>query len=256
MVRSMTTPIVRSSDSPVVLRLNRDLVRTIKRGHSWVFADALRDLPKATRGSPAVLLDNRKGVPIANGFYDSNSVLAFRVCDPDGQTKLDDRWAVSRLDRALTLRQSLFDETTTGYRYVNGEGDQMPGLVIDLYGPSAVIKLDGDGPSGFWNSEGIAEWIADKLKLEIVYERYKQKSAGGRFLVGSSTEVVEFQENSIQWTADIIHGQKTGFFLDQRDNRRWIRQIAENKNVLNLFSYTGGFSVASGIGRATDVTSV
>ena len=103
-------PLIQSSDSPVVLRLNRDLARTIKRGHPWVYADALRELPRASSGSSAVLLDNKKGQPVAVGYYDPASPLAFRVCDADGDTKLDDRWAERRLRDALALRRGLFDE--------------------------------------------------------------------------------------------------------------------------------------------------
>ena len=157
-------PLVHSAAGPVTLRLNRDLARTIKRGHPWVYADALRDLPRAAAGVPAVLLDNRKGEPIAVGFYDPASPLAFRVCDTDGRTKLDERWAEARLRDALALRKSLFDPTTTGYRLLNGEGDSTPGLVVDIYGDTAVLKLDGAGPIGFWDAPGITECSISQIR--------------------------------------------------------------------------------------------
>ena len=84
-------PLVHDTETPVVLRLNRDLARTVKRGHPWIFADSLRDLPQSKSGSPAVLLDNRKGQPLAVGFYDPASPLAFRVCDYNGTATVDDR---------------------------------------------------------------------------------------------------------------------------------------------------------------------
>jgi len=250
-------PLVRSDDEPLVLRLNRDLVRTIKRGHPWVFADALRDLPRALAGSVAVLLDARKGQPVAVGYYDPSSPIAFRVCDANGQTKLDDRWAEHRLRDSMSLRRSLFDDQTTGYRLLNGEGDCLPGLVVDIYGRAAVMKLDGAGPTGFWNSAGLAEWISRELKLDCVYERRKEKDRGGQVLVGTAPQSpVPFIENGLNFTADIAHGQKTGFFLDQRDNRHIIRRMAMGKAVLNMFAYTGGFSIAAGRGGAAHVTSV
>lgn len=248
---------VRSDADPIVLRLNRDLVRTVKRGHPWVYADALRDLPRAVAGSPAVLLDNRKGQPIAVGYYDPASPLAFRVCDTDGRAKLDQRWALHRLRDALKLRRSLFDSTTTGYRLLNGEGDAAPGLVIDVYGNSAVIKLDGAGPCGFWQAEGIADWLARDVNLNSVYERRKERGRDGRSLVGAEpSNPVEFLENGLRFTADIVRGQKTGFFLDQRDNRQTIRQLAKGRSLLNMFAYTGGFSIAAGVGGASQVTTV
>ncbi len=250
-------PLVRSTAAPLTLRLNRDLARTIKRGHPWVYADALRDLPRAAAGSPAVLLDNRKGQPIAVGFYDPDSPLAFRVCDTDGQTRLDQRWAERRLREAVALRKSLFDQTTTGYRLLNGEGDSTPGLVVDVYGDTAVLKLDGPGPAGFWDSSGIAEWVSHATAVKCVYERRKERGREGRVLAGNEpTEPVSFLEYGLCFTADVVRGQKTGFFLDQRDNRRLIRNLARGRAVLNVFSYTGGFSVAAGAGGATHVTTI
>ena len=260
-------PLIASSESPLVLRLNRDLARTIKRGHPWVYADALRDLPRASSGTPAVLLDNKKGQPVAIGFYDPASPLAFRVCDATGLSKLDDRWAERRLREALTLRASLFDEQTTGeqprfkqttgYRLLNGEGDGTPGLVVDVYESAAVMKLDGAGPCGFWNASEIANWLAEALSLNCVYERRKERGTEGRVLVGSiPQQPVSFVEHGLKFTADLVKGQKTGFFLDQRENRHTIRHLARGRSVLNLFAYTGGFSVAAGCGGATQVTTV
>lgn len=251
-------PFVQISSSPVVLRLNRDLVRLIKRGHPWVYGDALRELPRAVAGSPAVLLDNKKGQPIARGFYDPGCPVALRICETDPDVKLDDRWAERRLRAALTLRSSILSTgQTTGYRLCNGEGDSVPGLVTDVYGDTAVVKLDGDGPVGFWNTHGVAEWLASELRLSCVYERQKERGAQGRVLFGAAPEgPVSFLEEGIQYTADVVRGQKTGFFLDQRNNRRQIRSWSRGATVLNVFSYTGGFSVAAGVGGAKQVTSV
>lgn len=250
-------PLVHATKSPLTLRLNRDLSRTIKRGHPWVYANALRDLPRVPAGSQAVLLDNRKGQPVAVGFYDPGSPLAFRVCDTDGTATLDQRWAENRLKHALALRSFLRDQSTTGYRLFNGEGDGTPGLVADIYGETAVLKLDGAGPAGFWDVAEIATWLAKATGISGVYERRKERGREGRVLMGPEPrEPVPFLEHSLQFTADVIHGQKTGFFLDQRENRFLIRQLARDRTVLNVFAYTGGFSVAAGAGGATHVTSI
>lgn len=142
---------------PITLRLARDLARAIKRGHPWVFADALRHRPSALPGSPAILLDNKKGRELAWGFYDCQSPLAFRVCSVEPAEPLDDVWAEKRMVRALALRQMLFDGQTTGFRLFNGEGDGLPGLICDLYGETAVLQLDGPGRFlGCWGDSLLA----------------------------------------------------------------------------------------------------
>lgn len=238
--------------SPIKLRLSRDLVRTLKRGHPWVFADALRHLPSAPPGTPAILHDNKKNRPIARGFYHQQSPLAFRVCTPEPDQSLTDAWAETQMERALALRRALFSANTTGFRLFNGEGDGLPGLICDVYDRTAVIQLDGDGPAGFWHVPGIASWLANQLSLAQVYLKTQSRSSGrDKALIGPlPNEPAPFLENHVHFTADVINGQKTGFFLDQRDNRHLIRGVAASRTVLNVFGYTGGFSVCAGLGGA------
>ncbi|MFN8457744.1 MAG: class I SAM-dependent rRNA methyltransferase [Anaerolineae bacterium] len=246
------------SGSPLRLRLGRDLTRSIKRGHPWVYAEALRERPPAPPGAQAILLDNKKGQELARGFYDPRSPLAFRVCSTTPGEVLNERWAEKRLSRALALRQTLFDERTTGFRLFNGEGDGLPGLIGDIYGDTAVLQLDGPGSAGFWHSSGIAAWLAEKLSLKCVVERSRGESKGaGRALWGELPSApVTFVENGVQFRADVVRGQKTGFFFDQRDNRQKVGEVAANRRVLNVFGYTGGFSVYAGLGGASRVTTV
>lgn len=244
--------------APIKLRLARDLVRTLKRGHPWVYAEALRQLPSASPGAQAILLDNKKGREVAKGFYDAKSKLAFRVCSVEPDEALDNIWAEGRLRRALRLRQLLFDGQTTGFRLFNGEGDGLPGLICDIYGDTAVFQLDGPGPVGFWKIEGIASWVTQILSLQRVYLRTQARREGdSRMLKGETPDSpVPFLENGIQFTVDIVQGQKTGFFLDQRENRQSIKNVARDRQVLNVFGYTGSFSVYAGLGGATEVTTV
>lgn len=252
-------PLINSAQhAPITLRLARDLTRTIKRGHPWIFAEALRQRPPAPPGAPALLLDNKKGREVARGFYDPQSPLAFRVCTAEPSEPLDERWAENRLARALALRQAVVDPQTTGFRLFNGEGDGLPGLVCDLYGDVAVLQLDGPGPAGFWNIQGIAEWLAQQQRLSCVYLRGQSRAEGeGSVLSGRLPDgPVRFLENGVHFKVDIVQGQKTGFFLDQRENRQLIRQVAAGRQVLNLFGYTGGFSVYAGLGGASHVSTV
>jgi 23S rRNA (cytosine1962-C5)-methyltransferase len=246
------------NQKPVKLQLRRDLVRSVKRGHAWIYADALRKLPQTGRGVPAILLDNRGGREIGRGYYDPQGSIALRVCTTQRGEALDDTWAADRMQRAISLRQRLFDDHTTGYRLFNGEGDGLPGLVCDLYAAAAVLQLDGEAARKFWHAPGIAAWLADRLELNIVYERLRgQSSPRGRVLFGSSPDnPVHFLEHGVQFTADLINGQKTGFYLDQRENRHRLQKYAAGKRVLNVFGYTGGFSVYAGVGGAAQVTTV
>jgi 23S rRNA (cytosine1962-C5)-methyltransferase len=165
------------------------------------------------------------------------------------------------MQHALHLRQKLFnipDSPTTGYRLFNGEGDGLPGLVCDVYGDTAVLQMDGDAPAAFWNPEGIASWLVEGSNVQNVFQRYRSRQQPqGRSLIGTPPHTpVSFLENGIHFTADLEKGQKTGFFLDQRQNRALIRTLAEEAHVLNLFGYTGGFSVYAGLGGAAHVTTV
>lgn len=248
--------LLRSPSSRITLRLSRDLTRSVKRGHAWVFVDALRELPPAPPGTQAVLQDNTRGRPIAVGYYDPESSVTFRACRVDEPLRLNDDWAEQRFQQALALRRRLFDEQTTGFRLFNGEGDGVPGLVCDRYADVAVVKLDGPAASSFWDIEGIAEWLVKHAGVTAVVERRKQRGREGRWLIGERSPLIEFREHGVRFTADVLNGQKTGFFLDQRDNRQAIRRMSSGSCVLNVFSYTGGFSVMAGMGRAKHVTSV
>lgn len=247
-----------SNTPPIELQLSRDLVKTIKRGHAWVYADALRRLPKASPGSQAVLLDNRGGRKIARGYYEPASPIAFRACTTQPEDKLTHSWAEKQLEQALALRKLIgFEEQqTTAYRLFNGEGDGLPGLVCDIYAGHAVLATDGEGANQFWDAPAIARWLNQRLGIESVL--LKSRSTQGKSIspVFGSTpeEPVDFTENGVKFSADLLHGQKTGFYLDQRDNRHRIRQLARGKRVLNVFGYTGGFSVYAGLGGAAEVT--
>lgn len=204
-------------------------------------------------------LSDRRGRPLAMGYYDSEGPLSLRVCHTHPRRPLDDAWAEARLEAALALRSRWRDsEETTGYRLFNGEGDGLPGLVCDIYGDTAVMKLDGPVAEAFWDDAGVARWVADALGLARVYGRRRSRGGPeGSPLVGDVPQgPVAFLENGLRFTADVVAGQKTGFFLDQRDNRDRVRAWSHGRRVLNVFGYTGGFSIAALAGGAEQVTTV
>lgn len=244
----------------IKLQLSRNLVKKIKQGHSWVYADALRGLPAASPGTHALLLDNRGGKPIARGYYEPENPIAFRVCTTNPDQLLDRAWARNQIETAAQIRRTIGfpNPATTAYRLFNGEGDGLPGLICDVYENYAVIATDGPGAAIFWDPSAIAHWLNQNLGIEGVL--LKSRTPAGKTIeavYGSLPEApVTFSENSVQFTADLIEGQKTGFFLDQRENRSRILPLANGKSVLNLFGYTGGFSVYAGLGGASKVVTV
>jgi 23S rRNA (cytosine1962-C5)-methyltransferase len=191
-------------------------------------------------------------------MYDPDSHLAFRSCavNPD---RFDDAFAAKRIETAIALRHSLFDDSTTCYRLVNGEGDGLPGLVCDVYGDFAVVQLDGAGPSNFWHLPGIATLITQCGGPKNIYRKNRsgEPASLASVILGQTPEIeTVVKEHGLLFAVNLIQGQKTGFFLDQRDNRERIRRLAKDRRVLNMFGYTGGFSIYAGSGGASHVTTV
>jgi 23S rRNA (cytosine1962-C5)-methyltransferase len=234
-------------------------VSAIRKGHPWVFREQFRSgLNELVPGSEATLL-GPDGAPCGRALVDPGSALAARVWSVDPSARLT-ALLPERLGRAMALRATILDPTTTAYRWVHGEGDRMPGVVVDRYAHVAVLRLDG---------EAIATWtdrLADLL-FELAAPRGVRSIALRSTIRGSESklvtlrgedppEVVAVEEHGMPFLVDLAHGQKTGAFLDQRDNRRRIRGLAHGRRVLNLFSYAGGFSLAAALGGASAVTSV
>ncbi|MBX7144560.1 MAG: class I SAM-dependent rRNA methyltransferase [Oligoflexia bacterium] len=248
--------IVPSAKDVVRLKLARDHMRHIKQGFPWIYRDWLAEVPKAPAGTRALVRD-KEGQLFAFGMYDPESPIAVRVCALEKE-QLGDELILSRLAAARDLRSRALNTLTNGFRLINGEGDGLPGLVCDVYDKHAVLKLDGDGPSGFWNIQEIAHWLSKQAGYQVVYQKPRPDSSQqGKVILGTLKETrVPFVENGLKFEADIIHGQKSGFFFDQRDNRLRFGRLAQARTVLNLFGYTGGFSVYAGMAGARSVTTV
>ncbi len=240
----------------VQISLQKDLVRNIKRGHAWLFRGAI-EMVDAPSGTVAELLDRRQEKLVATGMYDPKHTIPMRVCRTWPPFDLDDAWMDRCLKAACAHRKTFVGDDTTGFRLVAGEGDALPGIIIDCYADVAVLKLDGGAPEVFYDAQGVAEWLVENTHVNCVVQRFRERSRAAEVLVGKlSCNPVIFSEHGMQFTADVLNGQKTGFFLDQRENRGVIRSVSLGAKVLNLFSFSGGFSVAAGVGGAKSVTSV
>jgi 23S rRNA (cytosine1962-C5)-methyltransferase len=237
------------------IKLARNLRRSVMRGHPWVYKDALMPVGKVAEAQLCQVQDT-KG-ELAWAIYDPHGPLSLRILSTD-KTPPTQSTFEKRLALAYNLRESIRSKETNAYRLINGEGDLLPGMVCDIYDTTAVLQFDGQGPSEFWDKNFVADWLLNNTEAASVIEKTRRNTektvdqiAGVEF----ANEVV-IRENGAVFKVNLEKGQKTGFFLDQRDNRNYIRQVARNKSVLNLFSYTGGFSIYAGLGLADKVASL
>jgi 23S rRNA (cytosine1962-C5)-methyltransferase len=253
----------------IALRISAPAERALKQGHPWVFDQAI--IEQSHAGSPgdlAVIFDDKRRF-LAIGLYDPTSSIRVRILQSRQPAAIDAGWFKTRLAAAASLRAPLREQpeekATTGYRLVHGENDGLPGLVIDRYADTLVIKLYTPAwiPHLKAVCSALAEInLAERVILRLSRSLMKQIEnlwglSDGLVLAGPPlTGPVLFQENGLVFEADPINGQKTGFFLDQRDNRARVERLSADQSVLNVFAYTGGFSVYAARGGAKRVVSV
>ena len=231
----------------------------IGRKHPWIFSGALESIDPCTTGDLVQVYDYKNNW-LACGHVGDGSI-AIRILSFT-QQEIDAQFWVSRIQNCKDLRNKLslgMNFPTNAYRLVHGEGDLLPGLIIDIYANTAVIQAHTDGM--YLNLDAIAEAIKTVFGDEIAHIYSKSSAAmhdaeiEDEFLLGDQHEVVA-TENNMKFKVNWVTGQKTGFFLDQRENRQLLGHYSKGKSVLNTFSYSGGFSVAALIGGATKVVSV
>ncbi|MCB9073192.1 MAG: class I SAM-dependent rRNA methyltransferase [Bdellovibrionaceae bacterium] len=243
------------------IKIIRNLRKSIKQGHPWVYREAIEGPRKEISKAQLAQVMDGKG-ELGWAIYDPHSPLALRMLNISKHPpKTEDYY--KKFSHALELRKPMVNESTNAYRLFNGEGDRLPGLVCDVYGSVAILQFDGLGPSEFWNREIICDWLLKETSCKSVYEKFRrnQTEKGLQQLAGKplAEEVLqqwEVRENGHRFLVNLEKGQKTGFFLDQRDNRHFVETRSRGRDVLNLFSYTGGFSIYAGMGGAKHVTSV
>jgi 23S rRNA (cytosine1962-C5)-methyltransferase len=247
----------------IIATLKPGKEQSVFRRHPWIFSGAIKHIKgNASEGDLVIVVDS-KGEFLAIGHYQIGSI-AIRIITFDN-VEIDDRFWLQKLESAFKLRQELGlidNETTNVFRLVNAEGDEMPGLVIDFYNGTAVTQFHSIGI--FLQKDKIINALRQVLgqKLNAIFDKSEStmpfKSAirpVNGYLWNTSTNF-EVQENSNRFKIDWVLGQKTGFFIDQRENRKLVMTYSKGKNVLNMFCYTGGFSVYALRGGANIVHSV
>lgn len=253
------------------LILKRNLRKNLMQGQPWIYKDNLQ-IPKDATKTSLCKIKDPKNEMIGWGIYSPQSPLAVRVLSLDKAPPTPKLYE-SRLKKAFYLRQNIFRSgninpqprhkeepagSTNAYRLINGEGDFLPGIICDIYNTVAVLQFDGQNMYEFWDQEWFAKWLLENTKCQTVYFKPRHDSKLKPQTWGQDLEspFVEILENGCRFLVDIVEGQKTGFFLDQRDNRKYVGDIAKNQSVINLFSYSGGFSVYAGTNHAKKVVSV
>lgn len=251
-------------EEPVhTLELKRDVTKHLKQGHRWIFANCFDEGRSVKSG---LHLLSYKGETLALGLWQNDTQLRFRVLvlaeEPifrkNNIKRTLELYFENQWRKAVALRQTFDLSLTNSFRLINGEGDGLPGLIVDVYNDTAVIKHDHAIMERTWNAPAIAEKIQSVFpQIKCVYlKRRNDAEEKGTNIVGTLAPEVQFLENGVLFASNIRDAAKTGFFLDQRDNRKMIQAFAKGKTVLNLFSYTGGFSIFAAKGGAKEVTSV
>jgi 23S rRNA (cytosine1962-C5)-methyltransferase len=238
------------------VKITRNLRRNIMRGHPWVFREAIESPRQAVERAQLARVIDAKG-DLGWGLYDPHGTFALRILSTEKQAPTPE-FFTKRFGRALKLRANVRSAETNAFRLFNGEGDRLPGLVCDVYDKTAVVQFDGQGPGEFWDRTLIASWLLANAGVTSVVEKTRRSTERSMELLAgepASSEVI-VREHGALFKVNIEKGQKTGFFLDQRENRLYVRQNNRGKSVLNLFSYSGGFSIYAGLGGARRVASL
>lgn len=244
------------------ITLSRGKEESLLRFHPWVFSGAIRSIENGIEEGDTVRVTAADGRPLGVGHYQIGSIAVRMLSDKT--IEIDKEFYRSRLSEAARLRLALnlVRPDNNAFRLVHGEGDFLPGLIVDIYGSTAVVQAHSPGMHFARGMIAVALTELDELRIENVYYKsettlpYKaQLDPQNEYLIGGF-DTNEALENGLQFHIDWLKGQKTGFFVDQRDNRLLLKKFSEGRNVLNMFCYTGGFSVYALDGGAREVHSV
>ena len=247
----------------IAVKVTHSAEKHIRKGHPWVFDGGITSVSyEGAPGDLAVIFDQYRRFA-AIGLYDPQSPIRVKILQHGESATINAAWFHSKIAAAHALRAPIAQSDTTGYRIINGENDSLPGLIADRYDDTVVVKLYSEAWMPHLRDvlDGIeAEIRPNRIIIRLSRQLQESESVAlkdGMTVLGiEPDEPVEFVENGLNFEADVIKGQKTGFFLDQRDNRQRVRELANGAEVLDLFASTGGFSLYAAAGGAHTVTSV
>jgi 23S rRNA (cytosine1962-C5)-methyltransferase len=244
-----------------VLRLKPGRERSLRQRHPWIYSGAIASIAGALRPGDTVDVRDADGKFVARAAFSPESQIRARVWTFDAREAVDATFIARRVARAVDARAPMLDRLHTGCRLIHGESDGLPGVIADRYADTVVLQLSSVGAER-WR-DAIVAAIVEATAAACVYERSdadvrKLEGLAPRTGVahGKLPQIVAFTEGGITYRVDVVDGQKTGFYLDQRDNRATVRALAAGRAVLNLFAYTGAFALAALAGGAATVLSI
>lgn len=245
-----------------VLQLKPGREKSVVNRHPWIFSGGVAHAANAKEGD-IVEVQTTKKEALGYGFYSIESQISCRMFDWGKQPKDFEQEAywMEKLQQAYALRKQLvITDTTNSYRLVHAEGDFLPGLIADVYKDVLVVQFLIEG---IYQRKDLFIRCFEQLGFTTIYQRSSGSSRNQQdvkaeegWIKGKSDATIEILENGQKFKVNVVEGQKTGFFLDQRDNRQLIKSVSAGKTVLNAFSYTGGFSVYAAAGGAKEVHSL
>ena len=229
--------------------------------HPWIFSGAVERVEGVPASGDTVTVVAADGAFLAHAAFSPSSQIRARVWSFDPHATIDAAFFHAAVARALAARRPLFDAAHTAGRILHGESDGLPGVIADRYGDVVVLQCLAAGAER-WREE-IATALVATTGAQCIYERsdadvraLEGLPARTGPIQGTLPDAVTMVEDELGYAVDVVHGQKTGFYLDQRDNRRIVRRHATDRRVLNGFCYTGGFSLAALAGGAASVVSI
>lgn len=238
--------------------------RSVRSGHPWIFSDSIEKINiEGIAGDIAIIFSHTKNKVIGVGLYDPDSPIRIKMLHHGGATRIDVAYFLEKIQAAYALRVPLLNTNTNSYRLLFGENDGFPGFIADVYNKVLVVKLYSE----IWMPylDEILKILQNVTKCECTVVRLSRKLQksktsklkDGDILFGTLTnEVVKFIEHGVYFSANVIKGHKTGYFLDHRANRKLVGDLSRGKDVLDVFSYAGGFSVHALAKGAKEVTSL
>jgi 23S rRNA (cytosine1962-C5)-methyltransferase len=234
--------------------------RPVLLGHPWIFSGAIHDSPFDVEPGEIVRVCTAEGRFVGSGYLNPNCSIAVRIVSLNDEP-IDDAFVRRRVETALDLRRRVVSSGTDAYRLINGEGDGLPGFVLDCYGDVLVLQCLTAGAERL--KPLLVAALINLLSPAVIHERSDGSVRRGEGLAasvgllhGEMPASLSVHENGLVFTVDPTAGQKTGFFLDQRPNRALARACASGARVLDAFAYSGGFAVHTGAGGAARVVAV
>lgn len=254
-----------SHPQSIAVKLTSRGEQFVVRGHPWVFSNSIVKVSNNPQtGDIAIIFSKNKNKLIAIGLYDSNSPIRIKIIHHGkNRVEINTKFFHQKIQLAFEKRTDLLKTTTNSYRLLFGENDGFPGLIADVYDRVLVIKLYSEiwlpyleSIIGSLQETSVTNTVVIRLSRKLQYSKSHGLKDGNVIIGTLVNEVVQFIEHGVKFSANVIKGHKTGYFLDHRENRRRVGELSKGKTVLDVFSYAGGFSIHALANGADEVTSL